>query len=237
MAADHLLLENPKKRKRMRAVNKAPSETKWEDIQDIGIVTSDCDFSQFKENVLLVKKNAALIQSCESPELTHFQHCHSVLVKKLCSDNVGFPLIKYSLLFSHLTSHLGDDYKLKIYPQTVTEESIKSQTITVLNLRNRRTVLVCELKFGISEEMSVLEDEFSQLLQEVRYAYDTDTQSSANHYKYMLAILGDHLIWHVLLIHCFCKPYTIVDLYVIHVKDVDLGILCFFLQQCIVNLS
>ena len=239
---DCLSLGSPKKRKRKRAttskktVNKAPSKTKWEDIQDIGIVTN-YDFSQFKEDVLLVQKKADLIQSCESPELDHFEHCHSILVKKLYSDNEGFPSVKHSLLFSHLTNHMGDRYKLKIkYPIVKREcgqRKNKKSDYTVLQVRSQRTVLVYKLKFGISEEMSVLEDEFSQLLQEVRYAYDTDTRSSVNRYNYMLAILGDHLIWHILLINCFRKPYNIVESYVLHVKDVDLGILCFFCNSAL----
>ena len=187
---DSFPAESPKKKKRIRAATKAPSKTKWEDLQDIGIVSSYCDISHFRENVIVARKNAPLIESCHSPELAHFQHCYSVLVKKVSIDNEGFPSAKYTLLFSHLTNHLGDDYNMKIYPVIKKERDRrrnKRSDCTIMKLKNRRTVLVCELKFGLAEEILVIEDEFSQLLQEVRYAYETDTQSSGIRYKYIHA--------------------------------------------------
>ena len=105
---------------------------------------------------------------------------------------------------------------------------------TLVKLNNARTILVSELKFGI-KEVAALNAEFAQLFMEVHYVVTTD-KAQEHHYTDLIAILADHLIWHILLLDISKQPY-IIKSYVCVIKgDLEIDKICHYLHGLINNI-
>ena len=103
--------------------------------------------------------------------------------------------------------------------------SEKWSDYTLIKLINERTVLICEIKFGISQEVAVLSQEFAQLFLEVFYVVGTDKDEN-HYYKHLIGILADHLTWHIMVLDISSKPYGIISYVCAANETLTIGKMC-----------
>ena len=109
----------------------------------------------------------------------------------------------------------------------------------MLHLKKKRTVLVIELRFGISADYHSLQEELAQLLLEVYYitrnGYVTQRGGSAD-YGSMLCVLGDHVTWHFFVVDVARFPYKVLYYVTIHDQFISLEKRCAFIKKKIEEL-
>ena len=110
-----------------------------------------------------------LTDSCDDSSLSHFIYCLCCFNATIERDNKEFTLLYFSLFISHLAAHF-EDYYVKVFPVVKANpsdrRSEKWSDYTLVMLNNQRTVVVCEIKFGISQEVAPLSLEFAQMFLE-----------------------------------------------------------------------
>ena len=132
--------------------------------------------------------------------LSHFIYCLHCFNATIERDNEEFAILCFSLFISHLAAHF-EDYFVKVFPVVKANPS----DYTLVKLNNERTVLVCEIKFRIGQEVAALSLDFAQLFLEESDVVGTDKDEN-HYYKHLIAILTNHLTWHIMVLHVSSKP-------------------------------
>ena len=156
------LTHTPKK-----AQKRSPSAITWRDIQlNFGIVQPFTAFVRRVQRTVAAQPQDTLTDSCDDSNLSHFIYCLRCFNATIERDNEEFAILCFSLFISHLAAHF-EDYYVKVFPVVKGNPSDRRSEewsdYTLVKLNNERTVLVCEIKFGISQEVAALSLQFAQL--------------------------------------------------------------------------
>ena len=220
-----------------RARKSNPSVIEWRNVEELGIVQPFEDFARYLRKIM-ARVQDTLTDSCDKSSLSHFVYCLNCFNTKIERDNEEFAILCSSLFFSHLAEHL-EDYYVKVFPVIKANpndrHSNKRSDYSLVRLNNQRTVIVCEVKFGITQELGALSQEFAQLFLEVFYVVSTEKKNCD--YKHLIAILADHLIWHIMVLDISSKPYCIISYVCITNESLAIGKVCVYLRALITNLQ
>ena len=221
-----------------RARKSNPSVIKWRDVEELGIVQPFEDFARYLWKIM-ARVQDTLTDSCDENSLSHFVYCLNCFNTKIEKDNKEFAILCSSLFFSHLAEHL-EDYYVKVFPVIKANpndrRSNRRSDYSLVRLNNQRTVIVCEVMFGITQELGALSQEFAQLFLEVFYVIRTDREKNRD-YKHLIAILADHLIWHIMVLDISSKPYSIISYVCVTNESLTIGKVCVYLRTLITNLQ
>ena len=219
-----------------RARKSNPSVIEWRNVEELGIVQPFEDFARYLRKIMARVQDT---DSCDKSSLSHFVYCLNCFNTTIERDNEEFAVLCLSLFISHLAEHL-EDYYVKVFPVIKVNQndrcSIKRSDYSLVRLNNQRTVIVCEVKFGITQELGALSQEFAQLFLEVFYVISTDREKNCD-YKHLIAILADHLIWHIMVLDISSKPYGIISYVCITNESLAIGKVCVYLRALITNLQ
>ena len=221
-----------------RARKSNPSVIEWRNVEELGIVQSFEDFARYLRKIM-ARVQDTLTDSCDKSSLSHFVYCLNCFNTKIERDNEEFAILHFSLFISHLAEHLKD-YYVKVFPVMKVNpndrRSNKPSDYSLVTLNNQRTIMVCEVMFGITQELGALSQEFAQLFLEVFYVISTDREKNRD-YKHLIAILADHLIWHIMVLDISSKPYGIISYVCVTNESLTIGKLCVYLRTLISNLQ
>ena len=121
------------------------------------------------QRTITAQPQDTLTDSCDDSSLSHFIYCLYCFNATIERDNKEFTILCFSLFISHLAAHF-EDYYVKVFPVVKANpsdrRSEKRSDYTLVMLNNQRTVLVCEIKFGISQEVAAVSVEFAQMFLE-----------------------------------------------------------------------
>ena len=221
-----------------RARKSNPSVIEWRNVEELGIVQSFEDFARYLRKIM-ARVQDTLTDSCDKSSLSHFVYCLNCFNTTIERDNEEFAILHFSLFISHLAEHLKD-YYVKVFPVMKVNpndrRSNKLSDYSLVTLNNQRTIMVCEVMFGITQELGALSQEFAQLFLEVFYVISTDREKNRD-YKHLIAILADHLIWHIMVLDISSKPYGIISYVCVTNESLTIGKLCVYLRTLISNLQ
>ena len=223
-----------------KAKKRSPSAITWGDIQlNFGIVQPFIAFVRRVRQTVAAQPQDTFTDSCDDSNLSHFSFCLRCFNATIERDNEEFAILCFSLFISHLAAHF-EDYFVKVFPVVKANpsdrRSEKRSDYSLIKLNNERTVLICEIKFGISQEVAELSQEFAQLFLEVFYAIGTDKDEN-HYYKHLIGILADHLTWHIMVLDISSKPYGIISYVCAANETLTIGKICVYLRTLFTNLQ
>ena len=138
---------------------------------------------------------------------TSVQDTNQLILSGCISRNEAFSLIIASNLLAFAVNCLEKDFSSRfsfsvlpvVYPVQTEHRKDKESDLVTVRIRNKRTIVVIELKSAVSAGLGDRDkDPLSQLFYEMYLV----CQEEGKNYKDLIGIYGNYCTWHLFLVDC-----------------------------------
>lgn len=233
----------PTKKKRsdivkLKAGELSPSAATWDVLKSQYVVI---DFHSFLVQIDERVNKIEIKPQCFGKDLDTYKGLIKLAKKRLAAHNEGFPTILCGIMLLHVVDHLHlqeeeQRYQLTIYPivkKFSDERKNKKSDYVLLRLRNKRSMIIFELKLSVGSVIGACKDSLAQLFLEAKYAAEKDWNNGL-YYQTMICVLADHDHWHIFLVD-LRQPLSVLEYFYLH--DPQIESLCSLIKQLSLNIE
>ena len=177
----------PAKKKRsdiekLKAGELSLSAAMWDVLKSQHVVLN---FHLFLLQIGEIANKIEIKQQCFGKDVDTYKGLIKLTKKRLAAHNEGFPTILCGIMLLHVVDHLHHQeeeqrYQLTIYPvvkKFSDERKNKKSNYVLLRLRNKRSMMIFELKLSVGSVIATCKDSLAQLILEAKYAAEKDWNS------------------------------------------------------------